>query len=117
MINTKTAEECCPKFDPEPWQEKEIVWKDKNFIKETVPHSCTVRCGYLRQSGVRMWKKIRGYSAKRALMILGCSRQNHAMKGERLITPSAKSECRKCKIFCTYMTRGLTPPTTMFKMD
>ena len=27
---------CCPKFDPSPWDEKNIEWKDKHFIKEKV---------------------------------------------------------------------------------
>lgn len=27
---------CCDIFNPEPWQEKEIVWKDKIFVKEHV---------------------------------------------------------------------------------
>ncbi|MDD5145490.1 MAG: hypothetical protein PHF44_01420 [Candidatus Pacebacteria bacterium] len=27
---------CCEPFDPEPWQEKEIIWKDKIFIKDRV---------------------------------------------------------------------------------
>ncbi|MFA5792273.1 MAG: hydrolase [Candidatus Gracilibacteria bacterium] len=27
---------CCEPFDPEPWQEKEIVWKDKIFVKDHV---------------------------------------------------------------------------------
>lgn len=30
------ADECCPKFDPQPWEEKEIVWKDKLFVHDTV---------------------------------------------------------------------------------
>jgi len=29
-------EECCPKFDPKPWNEKTIVWKNKKFIKDKV---------------------------------------------------------------------------------
>lgn len=24
---------CCEPFDPTPWQDKEIVWKDKIFVK------------------------------------------------------------------------------------
>jgi hypothetical protein len=24
---------CCPKFDPTPWENKEIVWTDKMFVK------------------------------------------------------------------------------------
>jgi len=27
---------CCPRFDPKPWDEKEIVWKDKLFVKDHV---------------------------------------------------------------------------------
>ncbi len=29
--------ECCPKFDPEPWDEKTHVWKNKPFIRDTIP--------------------------------------------------------------------------------
>ena len=27
---------CCDPFNPEPWQEKEITWKDKIFVKDRV---------------------------------------------------------------------------------
>jgi hypothetical protein len=27
---------CCPKFNPKPWDEKEIIWKDKLFLKDHV---------------------------------------------------------------------------------
>ena len=27
---------CCEPFNPEPWQEKEIAWKDKIFVKDQV---------------------------------------------------------------------------------
>lgn len=27
---------CCPKFDPEPWDEKEITWEQKGFIQDRV---------------------------------------------------------------------------------
>jgi len=31
------AEEiCCPKFNPEPWEDKILEWKDKKFIKASV---------------------------------------------------------------------------------
>jgi hypothetical protein len=29
-------EECCPKFDPKPWDGKIFEWRDKKFIKEKV---------------------------------------------------------------------------------
>ena len=27
---------CCEPFNPEPWQEKEITWKDKIFVKDHI---------------------------------------------------------------------------------
>lgn len=27
---------CCDPFDPEPWQDKEVVWKNKIFVKDHV---------------------------------------------------------------------------------
>jgi len=27
---------CCPPFDPTPWQEKEITWSNKQFVKDHV---------------------------------------------------------------------------------
>src|SRR5690242_5808834 len=27
---------CCPRFDPTPFQDAEIIWKDKPFVKERV---------------------------------------------------------------------------------
>jgi hypothetical protein len=32
--NSETG--CCPRFNPEPWNEKEIIFKDKLFIKDRV---------------------------------------------------------------------------------
>ena len=27
---------CCPRFNPEPWDEKEVTWQDKLFVKDHV---------------------------------------------------------------------------------
>jgi len=27
---------CCPQFDPDPWNEKEIIWQDKTFLQDHV---------------------------------------------------------------------------------
>lgn len=27
---------CCPRFNPEPWEEKEVTWQDKLFLKDHV---------------------------------------------------------------------------------
>jgi len=37
-METKKVEStgCCEPFDPKPWDEKEIVWKEKLFVKDSV---------------------------------------------------------------------------------
>lgn len=30
-------EECCPKFNPKKWDKKTFIWKNKRFIKESIP--------------------------------------------------------------------------------
>jgi len=36
MADTQTDIECCPKFDPAPWQDREITWEGKRFVKDHV---------------------------------------------------------------------------------
>lgn len=36
MNTESTQEECCPKFNPEPWDEKSFEWQDRKFIKDKV---------------------------------------------------------------------------------
>ena len=31
-----SEEECCPKFDPKPWDGKVFEWKNKKFLKSRV---------------------------------------------------------------------------------
>jgi len=35
-LNEADETGCCPRFDPQPWQEKEIIFKDKLFLKDSV---------------------------------------------------------------------------------
>lgn len=33
---TADTETCCPKFDPDPWDEKQITWENEKFVKDRV---------------------------------------------------------------------------------
>jgi len=35
-MNTQSAKECCPRFDPMPWNDKEFIWENKRFVKDRV---------------------------------------------------------------------------------
>jgi hypothetical protein len=51
--------QCCPKFEPEPWQEKEFIWKDKLFIKDTMPQFMHMPLpGTFGKAVATIWKKI-----------------------------------------------------------
>jgi len=36
LRNASISDQCCPKFDPAPWDEREIRWQDKRFVKDRV---------------------------------------------------------------------------------
>lgn len=36
MVQTNPEPECCPEFHPEPWQDREITWQDKRFVRDRV---------------------------------------------------------------------------------
>ena len=35
-VNEETQQECCPRFEPEPWDEKRFQWDKKQFIRGKV---------------------------------------------------------------------------------
>jgi hypothetical protein len=35
-MSTRPGDECCPPFDPEPWDRKEFVWDHKRFVQDRV---------------------------------------------------------------------------------
>ncbi|MBU0612595.1 hypothetical protein KKB10_01130 [Patescibacteria group bacterium] len=58
-------EECCPAFNPDPWQGKEHHWQDKLFIMETMPQFFHIpfpsKIGKMMD---RQWKKIEDANAE-----------------------------------------------------
>ena len=35
-MTLSSTDECCPRFDPDSWDEKELVWENKLFVKDRV---------------------------------------------------------------------------------
>jgi hypothetical protein len=35
-MGKRDPDECCPRFDPEPWDGKEFRWQDRRFVKDRV---------------------------------------------------------------------------------
>lgn len=56
---------CCPKFDPTPWDEKEIVFDNKMFLKDSMPQFMHFPLpGAFGRTVAKMWKKIEESDAK-----------------------------------------------------
>ncbi len=50
--------ECCPVFDPTPWNEVTHEWNDKLFLTETIPQLFHMPLpGVLNKAITRMWEK------------------------------------------------------------
>ncbi len=68
MSSPAQSIECCPKFDPTPWDEKTHIWKDKPFIRETLPQLFHMPLPWMVQRMVsRMWKKAQDAGAAPAM--------------------------------------------------
>jgi hypothetical protein len=39
-------DECCPRFDPEPWDGQELQWQDKRFVKDRVTSFLRIPLNY-----------------------------------------------------------------------
>ncbi len=113
MQNSKTESECCPRFEPEPWQEKEIVWNEKNFIRETVPQFMHIPLpGTFGRAVGRMWKKIEdANAAPEAKDFLMLSTETSMWKGEIFINTSKEvPNAENVKFTGTYLTRVFDGP-------
>ena len=113
MIKHESDTHCCPKFDPEPWQEKEVTWKDKLFVKDTMWQFMHIPLpGAFGKTVGRMWKKIEDAEArpedKDFLML---STESSPWKGEVYInTIKEVPNAENVKISGTFITKVFDGP-------
>ena len=83
---------CCPRFNPEPWEEKEISWQDNLFIKDHVRSFLHIPLGF----GKVMTRNMEMIKAADALAPepLMLSNENSLSGGATFILPSVK-KCRR----------------------
>jgi len=113
MTKHDKSTECCPKFDPEPWQEKELIWKDKLFIRETVPQFMHIPLpGTFGKAVGRMWKKIEDAQAKPDTNdFIMLSSESSPWKGEIFINTTREiPNAENVKFSGTYLTKVFDGP-------
>jgi hypothetical protein len=58
-MSDRDPNECCPKFDPTPWDNVTHEWKDKLFIKDTMPVFFHIPLPFLiSKLMTKMWKMV-----------------------------------------------------------
>jgi len=102
---------CCPIFDPTPWQEKEIVWQDKLFIKDTV--KCFMHMPLdMGKVITRMYKKVQNAQAEPPLkdfMILSDDVSNWKSNQYMTVTKEV-TDAENVKMSGTFLTKVFEGP-------
>lgn len=62
-MGTNQSEECCPRFDPAPWDGKLVVWNDRTFVKDHVTSAFHIPLNY----GAVMARNLEAIKAEGAL--------------------------------------------------
>jgi len=70
MVGSEVVE-CCPRFDPGPWDGKEVAWQDKRFVKDRVRSFLHIPLNFGAVM-VRNMKKIEAAGAKADDTIVLC---------------------------------------------
>ncbi|MFA4996364.1 MAG: hydrolase [Patescibacteria group bacterium] len=107
----KKEEVCCPKFDPTPWDEKEFIWKDKLFIKDTVKSFMHIplNVGPVMQ---RMWKKVQASKSELKPEEFIClSEESSPWKSTQYMAVSKEvADAENVKLSGTYLTKVFEGP-------
>jgi hypothetical protein len=113
MSNLEADTQCCPRFDPEPWQEKELIWNERSFIRETVPQFMHIPLpGTFGKAVGRMWKKIEEAQAKPDTKdFIMLSTESSPWKGEIYITTTKEVPgAENVRLSGTYFTKVFDGP-------
>ncbi len=113
MPDVKSDTECCPRFDPEPWEEKEFVWDKKLFVKETVPQFMHIPLpGTFGKAVGRMWKKIEDAQARPDMKdFIMLATESSSWKGEIYITATKNvADAENVELSGTYLTKVFDVP-------
>ena len=109
MSTTTNGEECCPKFNPEPWDEQEFHWQNKPFIKDTVRSIFYIP---LNMGSVikRMWKKVQN-SGKKSDDFLLLSKDVSPWKSEQYLSvPGTIPNAENVEFSGNYLTKVFEGP-------
>ena len=113
MMKNDSEKRCCPKFDPEPWHDKEITWESKLFVKDTVVqvmHKPLI--GALGKTVAEMWKRIEDAGANPDIKdFIMLATESSPSKGELYIHVTKEvPNAENVKLSGTYITKVFDGP-------
>ena len=105
----KSETGCCPRFDPKPWEDKEITWKDKLFLKDKVRSIFHIPLNF-GQVMVRSMEKIKNADALSPTPLM-LSDENSLWGADVYIEVSKEvPSAEMAKISGTYLTKVFEGP-------
>ncbi|OGO16997.1 MAG: hypothetical protein A2Z02_03065 [Chloroflexi bacterium RBG_16_48_7] len=113
MTNHGSETQCCSKFDPDPWHEKEITWQDKLFIKGTMMQFMHMPLpGAFAKTVGRMWKGLEDVKAAPDIKdFIMLATESSPWKGEVYINATKEvPDAENVKLSGTYITRVFDGP-------
>ena len=105
--------QCCPKFDPEIWHEKEFIWKDKLFVKDTMMQFMHMPLpGVFAKKVQGIWGKIVNIGANPDIKdFIMLASESSPWKGEIYInTTKEVPNAENVKLSGTYLTKVFDGP-------
>ena len=107
------ATECCPKFDPQPWNEREFIWKDKLFVKGSMAQFMHMPLpGTFSKTVARLWKKIEDAGANPDIRdFLMLATESSPWRGEVYINATKEvPDAENVRLSGTYITKVFDGP-------
>jgi len=112
-MTDRDNQQCCPEFDPGLWQDKEVNWQDKSFIRETVPQFMHIPLpGAFGKAVARMWQKIEDAGARpEEKDFLMLTSETSPWKGEIYVNTTREvPDAENVKISGSFLTRVFDGP-------
>ncbi len=99
---------CCPKFDPEPWDEKEIVWENKKCISDRVTSFFHIPLNF-GQVMKRIMKKIEASNVSHEDIVLS---DENSLWGSNVFVPVSEDikEAKMTTISGTFLSKVFEGP-------
>ncbi len=108
MVSSEVAE-CCPRFDPGPWDGTELTWQDKRFVKDRVRSFLHIPLNFGAVM-VRNMRKIEAAGAKSSDTIVLCDENSLWGADVYISVPTEIPDSRNVTISGTFVSRVFEGP-------